>query len=92
MTITEIAEKLDTEGKDTVEIKAIMTAYSEAEGIADLEYYQNQIYGFVCGLAALRYISSNEISEIMNDMEQEGQNWKCFEKELEKEVKRIVEN
>ncbi|MCD8224773.1 MAG: hypothetical protein LUC99_08025 [Clostridiales bacterium] len=92
MTITEIVEKLDREGKDTVEIKTMMTAYREAEGIANLEYYQNQIYGFICGLAALRYISPSEINEVMNDMEQEGQSWKRFEKELEKEVKRIVEN
>lgn len=69
MTFTSIINKLDNEGMDTVEVKAMVEAFKDAKGFNEIDYYQNQLYGFICGLAALKYITPDDVNEIMNNLE-----------------------
>ncbi|MCC8157274.1 MAG: hypothetical protein LIO54_08365 [Oscillospiraceae bacterium] len=69
MTYTKIIEKLDNYGMDTVEVKAMMAAFQEADDYESIEFYQNQLYGFLCGLAALHWITPDEVNGIMNELE-----------------------
>lgn len=69
MKYSQIIDKLDTYGMDTVEVKAMFDAFKDASDYEDIEFYQNQLYGFLCGLAALRWITPDEVNEIMNNLE-----------------------
>lgn len=68
MKYTDIVERLKADGKDTCEIESMLDAYKDAD-FNDIEFYQNQLYGVLCGLAVLGYITPDQVNEIQNELE-----------------------
>ncbi len=68
MTYTSLIERLKADGKDTCEVEAMANAFKES-GYTDFEFYQNQLYGVLVGLAIMGYITPDEAIGIMNELE-----------------------
>jgi len=69
MTFTEIKNQLEADGNDAAELDAMLKAFEDADSFSEKEYYQNQLYGFICGLAALRYITPDDVNDVMNRLD-----------------------
>ena len=68
-TISTIIASLKADGKDTCEAEAMVEAFKEADDLAGIEFYQNQLYGLLVGLTIMGYLSVENINEAMNEME-----------------------